>query len=288
MNLHVRAFLLSRKADGVTPKTLDWHRTSLQSFTRWLGDERLDPQEWAPTLLREYVVYLQQSGLAPSTVTNKVQSLLAFTRWLHEEELTATNVGARVKKPKAPQLQQQPFTSSELRALLLAAKSETRDVAIVSLLIDCGLRANELCMLRVEDVYLDQSLLKVHGKGGKDRIVPFSIKCAKVLAKWMSKRDTGFVFPSRQSERLTPYSLHKLIKRIGTRAGIEDAHPHKFRHTFALSYLRNGGDPLTLQKLMGHTSLTMTSRYVAMSTEDLVERHAMASPLMHLSTRGNR
>lgn len=282
MESYVRAFLVSRQADGVSPTTLDWHRYSLQSFSRWLDDAHREPETWTPVLLREYVVHLQGTSLAPATVTNKVQSLLAFTRWLHEEGFTETNAGARVKKPKAPFLQKQPFTPAELKALLQAAQAAPRDHAIVALLIDTGIRANELCMLRPEDVFLAQSMLRVHGKGGKDRIVPLSVKSAKVLAKWISKDKGEYVFPSQQSAHLTPNSLIKILKRIGMRAGVSNVYCHRFRHSFALQFLRNGGDPLTLQRLMGHASLTMTVRYVALDTEDLLAQHARSSPLVNL------
>ncbi len=282
MDPFIRAFLISRQADGVSPRTLEWHAGSLQSFARWLGDEHHDPETWTTALLREYVVHLQQSELAPSTVTSKVQSLLAFVRWLHEEEFIASDIAARVKKPKAPSLQKQPFTTEELRALLRASRSNPRDHAIVSILIDTGVRASELCMLRCEDVLLDQSLLLVHGKGGRDRVVPLSAKCTRIVSKWMSRRDGGYVFPSMQSDHLTRHSLYKIVRRIAGRAGVTDAYCHRFRHTFALTYLRNGGSALVLQKLLGHSTLTMTTACVALTTDDLVEQHARSSPIMRL------
>lgn len=282
MDSYVRAFLISRQSDGVSQTTLDWHRYSLLSFSRWLDDAHRNPETWNPTMLREYIIHLQQSDLVASTVTNKVQSLLAFTRWLHEEEFTETNVGARVKKPKAPFLQKQPYTPAELKAMLEVSRGNPRDHAIIALLIDTGVRANELCMLRSDDVFLAQSMLKVHGKGGKDRIVPMSVKSAKVLSKWMSKHQAEYVFPSEQSEHLTPNSLLKIVKRIGNRAGVTDVYCHRFRHSFALAYLRNGGSAIALQRLLGHSSLTMTTVYVAFSSHDLVEQHAHASPLMKL------
>lgn len=287
MNTHVRAFLLSRQADGCAPSTIEWHTMSLRTFERWLSAEQkpTDPQEWSPTLLREYVVHLQGSALASATVTNKVQSLLAFTRWLHLEGFTDTNVGERIKKPKPLYQQKQPFTADELRRLLKVAKSNPRDHALLCLLIDCGLRANEVCTLLRADVILPQGLLKVTGKGNKQRVVPFSIHSGKVLSKWLARpSESEYVFPT-ENGCLVPRSLHSLIRRIATKAGVEDAHPHRFRHTFAVSYLRNQGDPLTLQRLLGHTSMTMTQHYVNMNTADLSERHAIASPLTHLLRR---
>lgn len=284
MNTHIRAFLLARQADGCTPRTIEWHTTSLQTFERWLvtTERSSDPTDWTPTLLREYVVYLQGSGLASATVTNKVQSLLAFTRWLHLEGFTDNNIGERIKKPKPTYLQKQPFAPEELRQLLKVAKENPRDHAVLCLLIDCGLRANELCTLLREDVILPQGLLKVTGKGNKQRIVPFSIHTGRVLSRWLARpSESAYVFPT-ENGHLVPRSLHSLIRRLATRAGIEGAHPHRFRHTFAVSYLRNNGDPLTLQRLLGHTSMAMTQQYVNMNTTDLSDRHAIASPLTHL------
>ena len=254
------------------------------TFTRWLeaSQRPTEVAAWTPTLIREYVVHLQGTDLASSTVTNKVQSLLAFTRWLHLEGFTETNVGERIKKPKALHQQKQPFTSDELKRLLAVAKHNPRDHAVLCLLIDSGLRASEVCTLLRADVMLQQGLVKVTGKGNKQRVVPFSVHTSKVLSKWLAKpAGSKYVFPT-ENGCLVPRSLHSLIRRVATRAGVQGAHPHKFRHTFAVSYLRNNGDPLTLQRLLGHTSLTMTNLYVAMNTDDLSERHAAASPLTHL------
>lgn len=210
----VRAFLLSRQADGISPRSVEWHEESLRKFTKWLSDNGhpMDAEQWTIQLLREYVAYLQGTSLASATVTSKVQSLLAFTRWLHEEEFTPTNIGARLKKPKPLGKQPTPFTNAELKSLLLVSKESHRDHAPVALLIDCGLQANELCSLRVEDVFLDQGLLKVTGKGNKQRVVPYSPFTAKVLAKWMARSPaTEFVFPAPGGKPLVVRSLHSLI-----------------------------------------------------------------------------
>lgn len=287
MHSYVRAFLVSRQADGLTASSLEWHEMSLRSFTRWIeaNNHPTDPELWNPPLIREYVVHLQTADYSGWTVTNKVQSLLAFTRWLHEEGFTEKNVAERVKKPKPPQTQRQPFSDDELRKLIKASQTNTRDAAIVALLLDTGIRANELCTLQLDDVIQSQQLVKVYGKGKKERIVPYSPHTDKLLKRWLLKGRTSegaYLFHTERSSKFNPRSLHKLMERIGQRAHVEQCYPHRFRHTAAINMLRNGMDPLTLQRVLGHTTLQMTMKYVALNTTDLQNAHATASPMMNL------
>lgn len=284
----VDSFLLAKRADGLTAKTVQWHKSSLLTFSTWLTENghALTPETWNTTMIREYVVHLQTASYTPATVTTKVQSLLVFLRWLHDEEYTGSNLGSKIKKPTVPHTTPSTFTHDEVRRLLKACQSE-RDRVIVSLLYDCGLRANELCTLTTDRILFDQGVLTVHGKGRKDRIVPFSTATAKIMRRYLNKEHTGtsYLVESRSRGRLTPNSLLQALYRLGTRANVEDVHPHKFRHTFATEYLRNGGDPLTLQRLLGHTTLTMTNHYVTMQTSDLVQGHQTASPLTNLTKK---
>ncbi|MGC4106995.1 MAG: tyrosine-type recombinase/integrase [Thermomicrobiales bacterium] len=282
----VDAFLLAKRADGLTPKTVQWHRSSLLTFSKWIEENshHPNPETWNVTMLREYVVHLQSTTYTAATITTKVQSLLVFLRWLHAEDYTTTNLAAKIKKPVTPKTTLSTFSHAEMRKLLKACQSE-RDKVIVSLLYDCGLRANELCTLTLDRVVFEQGVLTVHGKGRKDRIVPFSATTAKAMRRYLNKEHSGsaYLIESRSHKCLSPNSLLQVLYRLGTRANVEDVHPHKFRHTFATEYLRNGGDPLTLQRLLGHTTLMMTNHYVTMQTSDLVQGHLTASPLTNLT-----
>lgn len=290
------AFLLDRKASGCTAKTLQWHEACLGLFYEYLQEENysINPTEWTPTLLRAYIVHLQSrssrrgDALSASSINSYARSLLCFVRWLHEEGYTDTNIGERVKKPRLPQTIKEPFTNAELHALLKAAKETNnpeRDYAMLSVLVDCGLRASELTNLRTKDVLTDQNVLVIKsGKGNKDRIVPYSAGTARALRRYERTRDSDspYLFVSAKGGKLMPNSLKQLVERIAKRTNVENAYPHRFRHTFAVSFLRNGGNPLTLQRLLGHTTLTMTNGYVAMNTDDLRSAHAVASPLTSL------
>lgn len=295
MDSLVRSFLLARQADGCTTKTLRWHTTALTCFYDWLEAEgnSTDPEEWTTHLLRAYVLFLQTkptskgTTLSGTSVTTYVQSLKAYTRWLYLEEVTDRDVAAKLKKPRVPDTQKQPYSNDELKWMLAVVKGNLRDHAILSLLIDCGLRASELCQLKVSDANTAQGLLIVRqGKGRKDRVVPMSPQTIRVVRKFASTRPSdGYLFATVKRDCFTAGSLLQLVQRVGKAAGVSNVNVHRFRHTFALSWLRNNGDVMTLQKVMGHSNLSTTQVYLSLNTEDLQRGHATASPLSNLSRR---
>ncbi len=297
MNRYVADFLTDRRARGCTPSTLAYHDHALRRFCRWLDDHGHDacsPRTWTPSLLRQYIASLytattpRGTPLSPRSVTAYAASLLAFCRFLRDEGHIDADITRGVRKPRPPQEQKTAFTTRELAALLDAARLSTyahRDTAILCLLLDCGLRAGEVGTLTHADVSLDDRLLVVRqGKGRKDRVVPFSEDTAEAIRRYLETRPVlgASLFESERGGPLGSSAVRQLVKRLAANAGVEDAHPHRFRHTFALSFLRNGGDAFTLRRLLGHTSLTVTQGYVNMLTDDLQRVHEQASPLKHL------
>lgn len=161
-----------------------------------------------------------------------------------------------------------------------------RDRCIILLLVDTGLRASELCDLRIADLDMSRNRITVrHGKGDKARFVQFGKRAAKALWRFLTPR-----LPAADDERLItvgpqddprPMDRRQLglqLARIGERAGVPNVYPHRFRHTFAITYLRNGGDLFTLQELLGHSDLAMVRRYARIAQTDCARAHAKASP----------
>lgn len=292
MDTLVQAFLIARQADGCTPKTLRHYRISLKNLSEWLSAEGLprDPHEWDTTLLRQFVLHLQDkktpSGkpLSGYSVTTYVQAVKTFVKWLYDEDLIDNDIGARLKKPRPPQTQKQPYSDDELRRFLAVSKPSPRDHAIISILIDCGLRANEVCQLTKEDVNFDQFLIIVRqGKGRKTRVVPMSPLAARAIMKHIAKNEpVHFLFATRDHETFTPNSLLQLVRRLGAKAEVPNPTVHRFRHSFALAWVRSGSDILTLSKVLGHSDPNTTRMYVFLATEDLQRTHINASPLQHL------
>lgn len=294
---YIEAFVAERQLRGLSAATLLSYQNELAMFASWIEEEKLpqDPSQWTPQVIKAYMSYQQRKRgrhgkpIAAITLRSYTSRLLAFLRWLQEEGYIPTDLASQIKKPKATYHAAVPFSDDELFLMMDAANDDqrngVRDVAILYLLIDTGIRASELCGVTPDDILWDANLIKVLGKGDKERHVPISPACSLAMKKYepLRKDDrANTFFQTEEGWAMTPAALLAVVKRIGGRANISKPHPHRFRHTFAVSFLRKGGNALVLQRLLGHTSLTMTNRYVNMVTDDLQQAHLTASPLTGL------
>ena len=204
----------------------------------------------------------------------------------------------KVKVPKAPKKIIIPFSEDQIRVLLSVIDARSpigfRDWTIILALLDTGIRVTELTELELEDVSLAQRCLKIHGKGNKERIVPIGISVQRALAKYINKHRPKPTYPlsdkfflNREGLPLTSNGIQSIIERHATKAGIHGvrASPHTFRHTFAISYLRNGGDVFTLQRILGHETLDMVRNYVNVAQYDLQEVHLRCSPVDNMKIK---
>jgi len=154
-------------------------------------------------------------------------------------------------------------------------ESERRAHALACLILDTGMRINETLSMMREDVDIDNRLLRLRGKGGKQRLVPVSFEGRKVLWKWMRGRSEPLVFATRAGTKPIQRNLLREFKILGSRLGIVGVRFsfHTLRQTFAVNYIRNGGDVFRLQRMLGHSTLEMTRGYVNLQTEDLSSVH---------------
>lgn len=226
------------------------------------------------------------------TVNYYLNLVQGLCRWLVAEQLAPYDLTAGLNAPDPDEHEIQPFSEDQLGALFLAAKKSSapkRNEAILLLMLDTGLRASEVCSLRFKDLELHSSYgqATVVGKGRKKRSVPFQRRCSRAL--WQYLRETvvlheGPLFFSEGGNTrglpLTRSGLLQLFERLGQRAGITNVRcsPHTMRHTFAVSFLRGGGNTFTLQKLLGHSNLQMTQKYVAFAQADINAQHRQFSP----------
>ncbi len=166
-------------------------------------------------------------------------------------------------------------------------RTPLRDEAILLFLIDTGARANEVCTLGENGIDWERRIAGLFGKGAKERYVPFSPQTGRAIQRYVTRErrgGSGRLFESEEGRPLTPSGLLQLCRRLGDRAGVE-LHPHKCRHTFAITYLRNGGSVFAVQKMLGHTTLDVTLRYAALLTDDLIHEHQEHSPVATLLPR---
>jgi integrase/recombinase XerD len=267
-------------------------KRELARFAEWVGvDIPLDEvtRERCITYLRSY----QERGCKPLTVKAHHRILDAFFTWcVYDERLEASPM-RRVPKPKVTQEQIKPLTAEELTALLAEPNRKffvgLRDVALIALMADTGLRVTEILNIRLGDVDTRARAITVIGKGDKPRTVFYGEAVAGHLRNYLRRRARrgveDLLFVSSLGEKLLRFAIVERMRDYGYAAGIRGKRvsPHTLRHTFAVNWLKNGGDTLSLQRLLGHSSPAMTERYVNFLTADLAEMHRTVSPLDRLS-----
>ena len=290
------AYQTYARAEGQSPRTVEWVVASMGYFARFLGPERQDIEAIKGHDLRRFIIALQdkpkfahhphnktqEAKLSPQTVETYCRGIRSFFSFLNREGFLKKNVMARVKMPKVPERVIPTFTEKEIANLLAQPNKSTsegfRDYCIILTLLDTGLRLSEMANLKTDDIDFEQNLLRVMGKGRRERHVPFGRRVAKALMKYQMKFrpepiGTENFWLRRDGRPLLPNRIQKIIRRYGDKAGLKRCYAHKLRHTSSVWYLRNGGDVFSLQRKLGHRSLTMTRHYSNLADSDVRAQH---------------
>ena len=278
----VDAFLASLTA--ASPNTVVAYRTDVEAFVVWA--ERLgltSPAGVARTTLRRYLAYLTSRRYAKRTIARKASALRRWFGWLRRTGAIDQDPSAGLSAPKGDGRLPRVLKDDELDALLdrpvaVAAEDDPtircRDQAVLELLYGSGLRVAELCGLRPEDLDLERAMVRVWGKGGKQRQVPMSEPAIDAVRDWSIRARAALVtnetpadavFLNRRGRRLTPRDVRRLIDH----RAVAPTHPHALRHTFATHLLDGGADLRAVQELLGHADLSTTQLYTHVSKERL-------------------
>jgi len=312
----IEGFFNFKLADATSLGTITGYRHDLKHFIEHIGDQEVTGI--TADTVRDFLAWLRTEylpkrfdgsthPLSPKTLRNYWICLSSFFAWLNRE-FGYDDVMDKVPAPKAKRAPVEAFSRKQLEQLLKAAEysdeaktvdrrkfrmrrsTAKRDVAIVLTLVDTGLRATELCSLKIGDADLKTGRIVVkHGitggaKGGKGRTVYLGKTARRALWSYLvSREDQGDdadqpLFLGKFERPMNNGALLQLVKRLGERAGVKKCHPHRFRHTFAITYLRSGGDVFTLQSLLGHADLDMVRHYVRVAEIDVAMVHKRASP----------
>lgn len=243
--------------------------------------------------IRRHLDHLERERrLSKRSVYDAWVGLSSLWTWASTELGIPHIIRGKIKAPKYPKTDVDPFTREDIKALLRAceygAEWETgrgkitqskrdswlRDRAIILVLVDSGIRAQELCDLTIADHDIGRGRLHIrHGKGDKARYVFLGDRARKSLWKYLTDRPEAKpiepLFATRNLTHITRRNLGHLLNHLAERAGVDHCHPHRFRHTMAINFLRNGGNTLELQKVLGHESLEMVRRYARLAESDL-------------------
>ncbi len=274
---------------GSSKNTVEAYGRDLLRYVDYLESIGVtDPDGVTRTLVEDYLGVLTDVGLAPTSVERSLSAIKGFHRFMAQELIAEECPTAAIPLPKRP-AKLPDVISQEAAARLLdqhfpATPAGLRDHAMLEVLYGCGLRASELIGLDLRDFSAEQELLRVFGKGSKERVVPILGSAKAVLTAYLEqgrgelvgRRPTSAVFLNVRGGRITRQSVHAIVERYGRLAGIEGLHPHTLRHSFATHLLEGGADLRVVQELLGHASIATTQLYTHVDTSH-IRRVYMAS-----------
>lgn len=254
---------------NVSPNTENLYRIA------WAKWERYGPDPVG------FVSGMRNAGVSAGGCNVHIRSLNAYFRWAGLSP---------IRKLKTEDKIPATFTATDIQKLLKykVGKRERRTYLLVLALLDTGMRINEALSLKRNDVDLDNLLLRVSGKGAKQRLVPFSYELRKHLWKHLSSHTWDFLFSTRDGKKLAHRNTLRDVKLLCESAGVKPPSRllHSFRHTFAVNYLRRGGSVFHLQQALGHSTLDMSRRYANLCTDDLKQMHQRVSLLQGYTSTG--
>ncbi len=277
-----------RSERGFSPHTLKAYRRDILDFKAHLREKSfLEADLWD---LRSFLVHLR-SKVSPSTAARKLSSLKSFYRFILKFQPLRDSRLLSLPGPKVPQRLPRVLTVDEAWALAESPSGKDffslRDRLALELLYSSGLRASELCALRLEDVNLETRILRVKGKGRKERLVPFGRRALAIFKTYLPVRESflkdrglssPLVFLNRYGRPLSPRSLQRLVKNYARSLGLEEVHPHVLRHSFATHLLESGADLRSIQEMLGHRRLSTTERYTHLDFSRLARVYDQAHP----------
>ncbi len=288
------------KRRGYSVHTVADYANTFRRFRLFVGDA--DVAGLVADDIRRFLDAMHQRyELSDKTLCNYWTALSAFWTWAEVELSVAHVIRNRVDRPSYQRKRIEPYKVEEVQAMIAScAKADAwrtstgklargkrptadRDRAIIITLVDTGLRASELCDLRVEDYDRERGSLHVReGKGGKERTVYAGDSAKRAIWRYLLTRKAATpkepLFATDSGRHLDRNNLRQTLQRIGTRAGVRGVTVHKFRHTYAITFLRNAGNPLVLQELLGHEKLETVRNYVALAQVDLAKAQQASSP----------
>lgn len=295
----LEGYWLTRSID-LSPNTIRGYKLIFKRLTEFTGNIQIE--EINANTIRRFLLYLpDQFDMGDRSVSNAWVALSSLWTWAEGELSIPHVIRDKVKQPKFIDIVPDAFTEEEIKAILKATKftkewdsrrgrhahsrrpTASRDEAIILTLVDTGLRSGELCALTIGDY--DKARMRLHvrqGKGKKSRYIGLGNRASKGIWLYMTRRGkvkpSDPLFASKTDRFMDKDNLRHTLDIIGKNANVESVYPHRFRHTFAIEFLRNGGDVMLLKELLGHSSLDMVMRYAKIVDQDITRavRHSPA------------
>ena len=293
METHFHDFLTMLRVErNVSDHTMDAYKRDINQYLMYLGD--LDLQNLSDvksTHIRDYIRVLNDGGMAPASISRIISSIRTYYRFLSSENILNENPVLLINNPKLPKKLPDVLSEKEISLIINAIQESSkfyqRDKAIIEMLYSCGIRVTELCNLEMSNLFIDEDLIRVMGKGNKERLLPLGMRSKKYVSEYikhsrnshMKKSGSSFVFVSRNGNQLTRAMINIILNKWTQVSGLKKSvSPHKLRHSFATHLLEGGADLRFVQALLGHSDISTTQIYTHIDKHYLKEVYKIHHP----------
>jgi integrase/recombinase XerD len=276
---------------GLSANTLAAYRADLTALARWLAEHGTQMISTTRADLQDFIAYRVHAGARPRSTARQLSSFRRFFRYLMRENLIKEDPTAQIAMPKIGRSLPKSLTEEEVESLLSAPVVNdplgNRDRTMLELLYATGLRVSELVNLHTSQVNLNQGVIRILGKGNRERLIPLGEEAVRWITEFsrgprteiLLERQTDYLFPTRRGDRMTRQAFWHIIKRYARKAGVaKDLSPHTLRHAFATHLLNHGADLRVVQMLLGHSDLSTTQIYTHVARERMKELHSQHHP----------
>ncbi len=278
---------------NVSPNTIAAYRNDLNRYIQFLDEQRIhEASRITLQNIQQFVSVLTDLGLSPRSLARNLSSIRSFHEYMLGEDITQNDPTELLQSPRLPKRLPQVLDLPEIEAILEQIDVQTnkgiRDRAIIETLYSSGLRVSELIALKMADVFMEQQVLRIMGKGSKERIVPFGKRAAAEIQRYLTgvrsvllrfAKSKDCVFLNLRGAPLSRMGIWKIIQQYVRAAGIrKPISPHVFRHSFATHLLEGGANLRDVQEMLGHADISTTQIYTHLDREYLIEQHRSYHP----------
>ena len=284
---NLRSFLNYLLVDkGLSKNTVKAYEADISSFFRWLINKDLEYKNLQEEHINQYISFLFQKKMKSSSVNRKISSIKSFYIFLVKRNFIKNSPLNDVVTPKQEKYLPESMSEDEVDKLLnspnVANKIENRDKAMIEMLYATGMRISELVNLKMTDVDMKRCVVKVFGKGSKERLVPFGETALDSLRSYLNEREQSSskeIFLSNRGKKMTRVAFWQRVKIYLVRENLKNSiSPHTLRHAFATHLLNNGADLNAVKDLLGHSSLAATQVYTNRSIEEIKKVYSKTHP----------
>ncbi len=289
MEIFLKEYLTVLKLErNLSVNTLTSYRNDIKSFILFLEEKKIDdPSVVDSKILTEFFKLLKDAGLTSTSAARYHSSIKGFFSYLHQNAYIKTNPVEKLNPPKLSRRLPVVLNINEVEKILdspdVTTKFGLRDKAILEIFYACGLRVSELINLKISNLYLNDVVIRVIGKGSKERLVPIGSSAIKWTKKYLTKsrpllenkiKSENIVFLNTRGTKFSRMGIWKIIDFYSKQAGIEkEVHPHTFRHSFATHLIEGGADLRAVQEMLGHSDISTTQIYTHIDRDYIKQVH---------------